>query len=189
MAGAGHPFTRSIQRPEKTLDLTHVVLDLIAKSLPYGDDVFKACVSGDPVATLRLLHYPHQTTINSRQLGAGAHTDFGFITLLLQDSQSSLQVYNAETGEWVGVLPVPGAYVVNVGDMLSMLTAGMYKSALHEAVNTSGTDRYPCPFSLMGMLIFLWLQLMDQRLQKMSSPGKNTCPPGSKRTMLVQIKP
>lgn len=65
------------------LDLSMRVLEILAKGLPYGDDIFHEFVSNDPVCIMRLLHYPPQAPLSSsrdhhkRQLGAGAHTDFG----------------------------------------------------------------------------------------------------------------
>lgn len=62
------------------LDLSMRVLEILAKGLPYGDDIFHEFVSNDPVCIMRLLHYPPQPQApprDERQLGAGAHTDFG----------------------------------------------------------------------------------------------------------------
>jgi isopenicillin N synthase-like dioxygenase len=59
------------------LQLSLKVLEILAKGLPYGDDIFKDFVSNDPICALRLLHYPPQTTKDERQFGVGAHTDFG----------------------------------------------------------------------------------------------------------------
>ena len=53
------------------------LLEVLAKGLPYGDDIFKEFLSNDPVCAVRLLHYPPQTSTDKKQLGAGAHTDFG----------------------------------------------------------------------------------------------------------------
>ena len=58
-------------------DLSLKVMEILARGLPYGDDIFKDFVSNDPVCALRLLHYPPQVSQDARQLGAGAHTDFG----------------------------------------------------------------------------------------------------------------
>lgn len=49
-------------------------------------------------------------------LGAGKHTDDGFLTVLLQDQIGGLQVLHLD--EWIDVPPVPGALVVNIGDLL-----------------------------------------------------------------------
>lgn len=59
------------------LELSLKVLEILAKGLPYGDDIFQEFASNDPVCIMRLLHYPPQASRDERQLGAGAHTDFG----------------------------------------------------------------------------------------------------------------
>jgi len=63
------------------------------------------CVNG--VAALRLLHYPPQKGGQPR-IGAGAHTDFGAITLLMEDGVGGLQLWNSNTSSWEDVRPVPG---------------------------------------------------------------------------------
>lgn len=136
--------------------LTLKIIDIIAAGMPYGPRVFDDFVSNDAVAAVRLLHYPPDKSQDERQLGAGAHTDFGCVTLLMQDEIGGLQVWNDNGGEgegkWYDVKPVKGAYVVNVGDMLQMWTKGAYKSALHRVVNRSGSDRYSVPFFFDGNL-------------------------------------
>lgn len=128
------------------------ILDLIAATLPYGPKVFDNFTSNDATASVRLLHYPPDVSRDERQLGAGAHTDFGAITLLLQDECGGLQVWDENGGEeeWVDVEPRKDAYVVNVGDMLQMWTSGKYKSGLHRVVNRGGKDRYSVPFFFDG---------------------------------------
>lgn len=59
------------------LKLSTKILEILAKGLPYGDGIFQEFVSNDPVCVMRLLHYPPQVSRDERQLGAGAHTDFG----------------------------------------------------------------------------------------------------------------
>jgi isopenicillin N synthase-like dioxygenase len=119
----------------------------------------------EPVASVRLLHYPphpvSEDCDDSRIVGAGAHTDFGAITLLFQDGQSGLQVLNRDTQTWIDVQPNRDAYVVNVGDMLNWWTAGKYKSSIHRVINTSGVDRYSIPFFFDGNLDFVVRPLED----------------------------
>jgi len=62
---------------DAVLGLAQAVLAVLARGLPYGDDVFADFASRDPLCTLRLLHYPPASSGDARQLGAGAHTDFG----------------------------------------------------------------------------------------------------------------
>jgi isopenicillin N synthase-like dioxygenase len=137
-------------------DLCLKVLEVIGKGMEYKnvdiEEVFEVFTANDPVASIRLLHYPPDPSKGSdeRQLGAGAHTDFGAITLLLQDEVGGLQVWDYQGKEWKDVEPVKEAYVVNIGDMLQMWTSGAYKSSLHRVVNRSGRDRYSVPFFFDG---------------------------------------
>lgn len=135
--------------------LSEVVLDLIAATLPYGPEVFDTFKANEPACPLRLLHYPPMPTDangTKRQLGSSAHTDFGAITLLLQDEHPGLEVLDQQTGKWVGIPPNEAAYVVNIGDMLSKWTGGLYKSSVHRVLNKNKTDRYSVVFFFDGNL-------------------------------------
>jgi isopenicillin N synthase-like dioxygenase len=92
------------------------LLALVARTLPYGPDVFARFTDGHVIAPLRLLHYPPANeSTNGTRLGAGAHTDFGAITLLLQDENPGLEVLDLKRGTFVPIEPTPAAFVVNVG--------------------------------------------------------------------------
>ncbi|EKG10404.1 Oxoglutarate/iron-dependent oxygenase [Macrophomina phaseolina MS6] len=128
--------------------LARTVLEIIARTLPHGPRVFDGFMAGVPAAPMRLLHYPpaRQGGGGSRdecRIGASAHTDFGAVTLLLQDATGGLEVQDQASERWVGVPPRADAVVVNVGDMLAMWTRGAYKSSVHRVVNRSADrDRY-----------------------------------------------
>lgn len=149
-----HLFRQPMERYyDEMFKLALIILDIFAATLPYGPSTFKEFVSNDAVAAMKLLHYPPDRGNDAKQLGAGAHTDFGAMTLLLQDEIGGLQVYNESAPEeerWVDVKPSKDAYVVNIGDMLQMWTNGEYKSGLHRVLNRGGQDRYSVPFFFDG---------------------------------------
>ncbi|WP_118135555.1 isopenicillin N synthase family oxygenase [Oceanicella sp. SM1341] len=85
-----------------------------------------------PMATLRLLRYPAASG-GAGEIGAGAHTDYGSLTLLMTDGTPGLQVRPRGAG-WTDVPHVPGAFVVNIGDCLMRWTNDIYVSTPHRVL-------------------------------------------------------
>jgi isopenicillin N synthase-like dioxygenase len=97
-----------------------------------------------PVADMRLAHYPPQS--GSRvEYGTFDHTDHGVITVLWQDANGGLEVQTRD-GEWLPAPPVPGTFVVNIGDLMARWTNGRFRSTPHRVINRSGRDRHSIPF-------------------------------------------
>ncbi|OAR05658.1 hypothetical protein LLEC1_04916 [Akanthomyces lecanii] len=104
---------------------------------------------------LRLLHYPEVSAEvfqkNKLQVRAGAHTDYGSITLLFQDMAGGLQV-QAPDGSFIDATPIPDTVVVNAGDMLARWSNDTIKSTKHRVVEPSrasqGDQTHPARYSI-----------------------------------------
>lgn len=122
------------------------LLSLLALSLELPADWFVPYFDM-PVGTLRLIKYPPQpANAAANQIGAGAHTDWGGVTILAQDEVSGLEVCNA-VGDWIEALPLPETFVINLGDLMARWTNGIYNSNMHRVKNNkSGRDRYSIPY-------------------------------------------
>ncbi|MET0698260.1 MAG: 2-oxoglutarate and iron-dependent oxygenase domain-containing protein [Mycobacterium sp.] len=90
---------------------------------------------------LRLVHYPYNPNAQDA-LGIGAHTDYECFTLL-KPTAPGLEVMNG-AGEWIDVPPIPGTFVVNVGDMLELWTNGAFIATSHR-VRKVKEERYSFP--------------------------------------------
>lgn len=121
------------------------LLHTFARALELPETHFDALFD-KPLATMRLLHYPPQFgEVDERQIGIGAHSDYECFTILAQDGVPALQVLNKD-GEWVAANPIPGCFVVNVGDQMARWTNNLFASTVHRAVNRSGRERQSIPF-------------------------------------------
>lgn len=101
-----------------------------------------------PLATLRLLHYPARPAASDPgQLGAGQHTDYGNMTLLVTDEAGGLEVRTRD-GDWVPAPFVAGAVICNIGDCLMRWTNDIYVSTPHRVVSPAGRERLSIAFFL-----------------------------------------
>lgn len=136
-------FRGSAETYFRALDaLARRLMALIALGLRLPATYFEAFLR-DPMPILRLLHYPPQPAdARPDQIGAGAHTDWGAITLLAQDDSGGLEVRRGD-GSWMPVPPVDGSFVVNLGDLMARWTNDRYRSTLHRVINrVTHRDRY-----------------------------------------------
>lgn len=126
--------------------LGHALMRGISLSLGLDESFFNNRYTADPLILFRIFNYPPVRTATTTEsgLGVGEHTDYGLLTILLQDTAGGLQV--KRKSEWVDVPPVQNSFVCNVGDMLDRLTAGAYLSAPHRVQISREKDRLSFAF-------------------------------------------
>jgi len=135
-------FKVTVQAYERALaSLGRLLLSLLAESLHLPAAYFDAFLT-DPMPVLRLLHYPpRQSVLQPGQVGSGAHTDWGSVTILAQDEVGGLQVLL--DGQWVDAPFVPDSFVINLGDLMQRWSNERWRSNLHRVLpQEPGCERY-----------------------------------------------
>ncbi len=108
---------------------------LFALGLGVAENFFDAAVDR-PISRLRIRNYPPPALPpRPGQIRAGAHSDYGSLTILATENRpGGLQVCNA-AGAWVDVPTIPGCFIVNIGDLMARWTNDAWVSTLHRVVN------------------------------------------------------
>jgi isopenicillin N synthase-like dioxygenase len=141
--------------PDFLPEMRDVLTDFFAAGNKVGWSLMRAFAAGldtDPDTFVRsidrpisrgsILYYPPQAPdMGADQFGVSSHTDYGCLTLLYQDSTGGLQVQGSK-GTWLTAHPIPGTFVVNVGDLLARWTNDRFRSTQHRVVNSSGRARF-----------------------------------------------
>ncbi|BAC71572.1 oxidoreductase [Streptomyces avermitilis] len=143
--------------------LLHELLTAIGAPAGFYDPVFGEHAHPH----LKLVRYPGSAGDGADQ-GVGAHKDYGFLTLLLQDQVGGLQVQR-EDGLFHEVPPLPGAFVVNLGELLEVATNGYLLATNHRVVSPPGaTERFSVPF--------FYNPRLDARVEPLPFPHASTAP-------------
>jgi isopenicillin N synthase-like dioxygenase len=126
--------------------LGHRLMEGIALALGLERGFFAERYTGDPLTLFRIFHYPALPAgVESESLwSVGEHTDYGLLTILMQDDIGGLAVKSK--GGWIEAPPVEGSFVCNIGDMLDRMTGGLYRSTPHRVRNRSERGRLSFPF-------------------------------------------
>lgn len=126
------------------------LVQTFAEALGQSPAVFAPIYTPEPHYLLKIIRYPGRDATESDQ-GVGAHKDGGFVTVLLQDVQEGLEVEHE--GEWIKAPPVPGTFVVNVGEVLELASNGYLRANVHRVVTPpAGTDRLSVAFFFSARL-------------------------------------
>ena len=113
-----------------------------AASLGSPKDVFDSAFSDAPATLIKIIRYPARA---ASPQGVGAHRDAGVLTLLLAEPDSrGLQVRRA--GGWIDVRPLPGALVVNIGELLEVATGGYLRATEHRVNLDAPAERISVPY-------------------------------------------
>ncbi|NTU82373.1 MAG: isopenicillin N synthase family oxygenase [Chloroflexales bacterium] len=126
------------------------LVQTFAAALGQPEDVFAPIYTPEPHYLLKIIRYPGRDATESDQ-GVGAHKDGGFVTVLLQDVQEGLEVEHE--GAWLKAPPVPGTFIINVGEVLELASNGYLRANVHRVVTPpAGTDRLSVAFFFSARL-------------------------------------
>ena len=117
------------------------IFQSIALALGLDERYFDAHIAHAP-SQLRLIHYPYDPNILDKE-GIGAHTDYECFTLLLPTAPG-LQVLD-KNGQWIDIPLLENSLVMNIGDMMEILSNGRYLATKHRVKKVS-EERYSFPF-------------------------------------------
>jgi len=114
-------------------NLAKRVMSAFAEALDLETSFFDPFIR-NPISALRALNYPATSEVTEEgQQRAGAHTDYGSLTILLpQPGTAGLQIN--QNGVWVDVPAEEGCFVINLGDLMELWTSGCWVSTLHRVV-------------------------------------------------------
>ena len=129
----------------EVLALGRDILSLLAVGMGHDEAIFTDAYR-KPLGRGQLVYYPEMNSddFSAERFGAAAHSDFGVLTILMQDQLGGLQIASKEGG-WIEAPPIPNTFVCNIGDLLEMWTGGKLKSTLHRVINRAAEARYSIP--------------------------------------------
>ncbi|MBK9255072.1 MAG: isopenicillin N synthase family oxygenase [Saprospiraceae bacterium] len=125
--------------------LGHALMRGISLSLGLDEFYIHEHYTSYPLILFRIFHYP-PAQFNHKidaPWGVGEHTDYGLLTILKQDEVGGLQI--KVDSEWINAPYIHNTFVCNIGDMLEILTKGLFRSTPHRVLNKSGSGRYSFP--------------------------------------------
>jgi isopenicillin N synthase-like dioxygenase len=109
------------------------VLRAIALGLGQPASFFETMTEPDPEVLVKIIRYPAQDAAADTGQGVGLHHDSGLLSFIMQDDVGGLQVQTGDT--LVDATPMPGAYVLNLGEMLQVATDGFLRATKHRVVS------------------------------------------------------
>jgi len=125
---------------EATRDLGELIWEILLQGLGHPTSLMEAFAK-KPMVVMKMIRYPPLAKTLPGQFGVGAHTDFGGVTVLLQEpNKHGLEVWVEEKQAWLPVKAMEDVYVINCGDMIMKWSGGRYKSAKHRVINKADNE-------------------------------------------------
>ena len=133
-------------------ELSLTLLEAFCIGLDLPANHMRADFANNHTGFMRLNYYPTEDPMSdidiehqaAADLGIHHHTDAGALTVLLQDDVGGLQVY--KDGYWHDIQPVPGAIVINTGDMMQVWSNDFYRAPIHRVLAMETRKRFSLPF-------------------------------------------
>ena len=121
-------------------NLAKEIMEVFALALGLETHYFNEFINS-PISALRALNYPPTTDVKKLdQQRAGAHTDYGSLTILLPEPRSvGLQIFR--NGKWINVPPADDCFIINIGDLMELWTSNRWVSTLHRVVAKANQPR------------------------------------------------
>ncbi|KAH7322429.1 2OG-Fe(II) oxygenase [Stachybotrys elegans] len=127
---------------QETGNLGRLIWEILLQGLG-RDPAIMETFTTRPIVQMKMIRYPSAKATDEGQFGVGPHTDFGGVTVLLQQAgKEGLEV--EYEGQWLPVPSIEDVYVINCGDMIQAWSGGLYKSAKHRVINKADSERLSC---------------------------------------------
>eukprot|EP01097_Dermamoeba_algensis_P007698 TRINITY_DN4913_c0_g1_i1.p1 TRINITY_DN4913_c0_g1~~TRINITY_DN4913_c0_g1_i1.p1 ORF type:complete len:320 (-),score=67.16 TRINITY_DN4913_c0_g1_i1:36-995(-) len=121
----------------------------LALGLNFEENYFIDNFTSDSFWVCRIIGYPPISTasgVKGVSYSCGEHTDYGWLTIVNQDSTRGALQVKTKKGDWIDANPIPGAFVMNIGDMFKLWSNGTYSSTPHRVINKAERYRVSIPF-------------------------------------------
>lgn len=126
-------------------NLVHQILTAMSLSLSLPSPNYLSKTHAQSLFQLRLLHYPPipaNILLKGEKSRINAHSDYGTLTLLFQDSIGGLEIETpSQPGKFRPVSPIPGTVLVNIGDLMERWSNGRWRSTIHRVVAPPTDER------------------------------------------------